>query len=70
MLAFAANSVLGRLALIDSNGVASIDAASYTSIRLISGAMILAIIMLIRTREFNPKNINPLSAIMLFTYAI
>ena len=70
MLAFAANSVLGRLALIDSNGVASIDAASYTSIRLISGAIILAIIMLIRTREFKPKSINPISAIMLFTYAI
>lgn len=70
MLAFAANSVLGRLALIDSNGEASIDAASYTSIRLISGAIMLAIIMLIRTHEFKAKNINPISTIMLFTYAI
>lgn len=70
MLAFAANSVLGRLALIDSNGIASIDAASYTSIRLISGAIMLATIMLIRSYEFKPKNINPISTIMLFTYAI
>ena len=70
MLAFAANSVLCRLALVDNGGAASIDAASFTSIRLISGAVILAIIMLLRTREFKPKNINSISVIMLFTYAI
>jgi drug/metabolite transporter (DMT)-like permease len=70
MLAFAANSVLGRFALIADNNGASIDAASYTSIRLLSGAVMLAIIMLIRTREFKPSNINPISTLMLFTYAI
>lgn len=70
MIAFAANSILGRMALINNNDTASIDAASYTSIRLISGALMLAIIMLIRTREFEPKNINPISALMLFIYAI
>lgn len=70
MLFFAANSVLGRLALISNGGEASIDAASFTSIRLISGAIVLAFILLIRTRELKPKNINPISTIMLFTYAI
>lgn len=70
MIAFAANSILGRLALIDNHGVASIDAASYTSIRLISGAIMLAIIMLIRTQDFKAKNINYISTLMLFTYAI
>ena len=37
MLAFAANSVLARLALSDG----AIDAASYTGIRLLAGAMLL-----------------------------
>jgi len=40
MLAFAANSILCRLALVESDGTTSIDAASFTSIRLISGAEI------------------------------
>ena len=70
MMAFAANSVLCRLALVEHNGSISIDAASFTSIRLISGAVILTIIMLVRTREFKPTNINTVSALMLFTYAI
>ncbi len=70
MLAFAANSILCRLALVENDGTTSIDAASFTSIRLISGAVILTILMLIRTREFKPKNINVFSSIMLFTYAI
>lgn len=70
MLAFAANSVLCRLALVSNGGEASIDAASFTSIRLLSGAIILTLLLLIRTREFKPKNINPISASMLFIYAI
>lgn len=70
MLAFAANSILCRLALVDNVGTASIDAASFTSIRLISGAVMLTILMLSRTHEFKPKNINIISVTMLFTYAI
>ena len=70
MLAFAANSIFCRLALIEYDGVASIDAASFTTIRLISGASVLAILMIMRSREFNVKNINPVSVIMLYTYAI
>jgi len=41
MLAFAANSVLARLALSDG----AIDAASYTGIRLLAGAMLLYLLM-------------------------
>ena len=70
MLAFAANSVLGRLALVVNGNEASIDAASYTSIRLTSGALVLALILVIRTRELKIKNINPVSTAMLFAYAI
>lgn len=70
MLAFAANSVLCRLALVSNGGEASIDAASFTSIRLLSGAIILTLLLLVRTHEFKPKNINPISASMLFIYAI
>lgn len=42
MLAFAANSVLARLALADG----AIDAASYTGIRLIAGAALLYILLM------------------------
>lgn len=41
MLAFAANSVLARLALADG----AIDAASYTGIRLIAGALLLYLLL-------------------------
>lgn len=44
MLAFAGNSLLCRIALRDT----AIDAASFTSIRLASGALVLAAIMLAR----------------------
>ena len=40
MIAFAANSLLGRQAL----GQQLIDAASYTAIRIVSGAVMLAVI--------------------------
>ena len=45
MVAFAGNSLLCRLALKDSQ----IDAASFTSIRIISGALVLYLI--VRTRR-------------------
>ncbi len=44
MLAFAANSLLCRLAL----GPGLIDAASFTSIRVVSGAATLAVILALR----------------------
>jgi len=65
MLAFASNSLLCRIALRDT----AIDAASFTSIRLISGAALLAILMMGRSKR-------PLAggtwraAAMLFAYAV
>ena len=70
MLAFAANSILCRLALIDSSDGPSIDAASFTSVRLISGAITLALILFIRTHSLKPQGLRPLPVLMLFTYAI
>jgi drug/metabolite transporter (DMT)-like permease len=70
MLAFAANSLLCRLALVEEAGVGSIDAASFTSIRLSSGAVSLALILLFRTGNLKPQRLRPLPVLMLFTYAI
>lgn len=65
MLAFAGNSLLCRIALRDT----TIDAASFTSIRLASGALILLVILRMR-------GARPLAAgswamgAMLFAYAV
>ena len=67
MIAFAANSLLNRLAL----GNSTIDAASYTTVRLASGAIMLGIIG-IATREkgwIRQRGSWP-SAAFLFLYAI
>ena len=65
MIAFAGNSVLCRLALKDT----SIDAASFTTIRLISGALVLWLVASLRGGS-RQGNGNWLSAIALFVYAI
>jgi drug/metabolite transporter (DMT)-like permease len=66
--AFAANSLLCRLAL----GTASIDAASFTSVRLVSGTLMLWLLVALIGGERAP--IRPgrqwLPAAMLFLYAI
>ena len=64
MLAFAGNSLLCRLALQDT----SIDAASFTSIRLVSGAMVLWLIVALR-RNLPAGKGNWPSALALFAYA-
>jgi drug/metabolite transporter (DMT)-like permease len=64
MLAFAANSLLCRLALRG----AQIDAASFTSIRILSGALVLSLIMSIRGRQIRHVGNWP-SALALFVYA-
>jgi len=64
MLAFAANSLLCRLAL----GHELIDAATFTTVRAISGAATLCLIALLRRRLRNRGNANWRSAAMLFTY--
>lgn len=66
LIAFAANSVLCRFAL----GTEQIDAASFTSVRLISGVVVLAIVMLLiqRTTKVVSKG-SWVSGIALFIYA-
>lgn len=64
MIAFAGNSLLCRLALKHT----SIDAASFTSIRIISGALTLWLIMRMRGGTHGAAGSWP-SALALFVYA-
>ena len=64
MVAFAGNSILCRLALQGS----SIDATSFTSIRMISGALVLWFIVRARFSKGSEKG-SWLSAISLYVYA-
>jgi len=66
MLAFAANSLLCRLAL----DAGLIDAASFTSVRIISGAVMLSLIIMPRYRAHGRLPINWWSVAMLFAYMI
>lgn len=67
LVCFAFNSILCRLAL----GNETIDAVSFTTIRLISGAITLSIISLIyNQKQVELKRGNWLSAFFLFAYAI
>jgi drug/metabolite transporter (DMT)-like permease len=70
MLAFAANSVLCRLALSHT----LIDPASFTAIRLLSGTIFLGVVVWIRSRATsgaNPaRNGNWISALALLAYAV
>ena len=64
MLAFAGNSLLCRIALRDT----TIDAATFTSIRLVSGALILAVIL--RAKGARPMAAGSWrAAFCLFAYA-
>jgi drug/metabolite transporter (DMT)-like permease len=65
MIAFAGNSLLCRLAL----GGRSIDAASFTTIRLVSGAVVLWLIARWRSRGAAATHGDWLSALALFAYA-
>jgi len=64
MIAFAGNSVLCRIALEQTQ----IDAASFTSVRLISGALILWLLVKIRHANSEGRG-SWLSAFALFIYA-
>ena len=64
MFAFAGNSLLCRLALKNT----AIDPASFTAIRLIAGALILWLVVRVRTRRTTPPG-NWRSAAALFVYA-
>ena len=66
MIAFAANSVLCRLAL----GGEMIDAAGFTSVRLLAGSLVLlAILKFRRNNKHTSVKGSWISALMLFTYA-
>jgi drug/metabolite transporter (DMT)-like permease len=64
MIAFAGNSLLCRLALKHT----AIDPASFTSIRIASGAFALWLILRLRAGAFTPAGSWP-SALALFVYA-
>ena len=64
MLAFAANSLLCRLAL----GQELIDAASFTTVRVLSGAVALALIVLLRRRGRDRGKADWRTVAMLFAY--
>jgi drug/metabolite transporter (DMT)-like permease len=66
LLAFAANSLLCRLAL----GSQGIDAASFTTVRLASGALMLWLIARARAPAVARLPLDWLSAAMLFAYAV
>jgi drug/metabolite transporter (DMT)-like permease len=64
MIAFAANSLLCRIALREGH----IDAASFTAIRIASGALMLWLIVRLRGTSVGPHG-NWTSAFALFAYA-
>jgi drug/metabolite transporter (DMT)-like permease len=66
MCAFAANSLLCRLAL----GAGLIDAATFTTVRLVSGAVLLAALVAWRQRVRAWAGFDPWAALALFVYAI
>ena len=66
MLAFAANSILCRMALGDQ----LIDAASFTSIRLVSGVIFLVLVLLVRDSSLKNHRIDFTASAALFTYAV
>ena len=67
LVAFAFNSILCRLAL----GASEIDAASFTLIRLVSGAItLLAISQFFGNKQANAPRGNWFSAFFLFAYAV
>jgi drug/metabolite transporter (DMT)-like permease len=67
LIAFASNSLLTRLAL----GSHQIDASTFTAIRLVSGAVVLALIVRAREGTFRSlRGYGPLGATALFAYAV
>jgi drug/metabolite transporter (DMT)-like permease len=66
LLAFASNSLLTRLAL----GTGQIDAATFTSIRLVSGAAVLAVLARARAGSWEPLRGGGVAGpLALFAYA-
>ena len=66
MVAFAANSVLCRAAF----GGGEIDAASFSAIRLLPGALVLGAIHAVRLGARTPRRAGWFSAGLLFLFAV
>ncbi len=68
MLAFAANSLLGRAALAGG----TIDALSFTAMRLISGALVLGVLLMLQRSRKDGDRLpgSWLSALGLFAYGL
>ncbi|MEN8711404.1 MAG: DMT family transporter [Arenicellales bacterium] len=66
LTAFAANSVLCRLALGDR----TIDAPGFTVVRLLSGAIVLFLIIKVKNKSGMPAKGSWSASLMLFLYAI
>ena len=66
LLGFAANSLLCRMAL----GPGTIDAASFTTIRLLSGAVVLVLLARTTSDSGNAERGSWLSGVALFGYAV
>ncbi len=66
MLAFAANSILCRLAL----GQELVDAATFATVRVISGAATLSIILRLRRRTNDGNTADWRAAVVLSTYMV
>ena len=66
MVAFAANSVLCRMAL----GAGLIDAASFSSIRLLSGTLCLLLIVFFRPARWRPAKPNWIAVVALCAYIL
>jgi drug/metabolite transporter (DMT)-like permease len=66
MIAFAANSLLCRMAL----GTHLIDAASFTAVRILCGALFLALLVVIRHRGALRSQADAVAVGALFGYAI
>jgi drug/metabolite transporter (DMT)-like permease len=66
MIAFAANSLLCRLALRPD----LIDPASFATVRVVSGALVLSLIAILRGRPRSDGGAGWRSALMLFAYMI
>lgn len=65
LVAFASNSILCRLAL----GTRLIDAGTFTCVRLLSGAVVLALIVVLRERRVPKFPMKWIAAFALFAYA-
>jgi len=68
MTAFAGNSVLGRMALLPGDGPA-LAPSQFTALRLVSGAMVLALLVVSRRQRRSAFAFSVPGAMSLFVYA-